>query len=69
MTGGYLASQVRQRAIRPILAFREYIFRDVVPHFSNLDQRADQVGNEYYERAVSQPADEGFDGDLLSRCT
>jgi hypothetical protein len=64
MTGGYLASQVRQRAIRPILAFREYIFRDVVPNFSNLDQRADQVGNEYYERAVSKPADEDFDGDL-----
>ena len=64
MTGGYLALQVRQRAIQPILAFREYIFRDVVHHFSNLNQRADQVGNEYYESVISQPADEDFDGDL-----
>jgi hypothetical protein len=64
MTGGYLSLQIRQRAIGPILAFREYIFRDVVPQFCNLDQRADQLGNEYYERAISQPADEDFDGDL-----
>jgi hypothetical protein len=66
MTGGYLASQVRQRAIQPILAFRGYIFRDVFPHFTNLDQRADQIGNEHYESSISQPADEDFDGDLSS---
>jgi hypothetical protein len=64
MTGGYLASQVRRRAIGPIRAFREYIFREVVTHFTNLNQRADQVGNDYYDRAISQPADEDFDGDL-----
>jgi hypothetical protein len=64
MTGGYLAHQVRQRTIRPILAYREYIFRDVLPHFKDLDRRSEQIGNEYYDRAVSQPADEDFDGDL-----
>jgi hypothetical protein len=64
MTGGYLAMQVRGGVIRPIVAFREYIFRDVAPHFGALDERADQIGNEYYGRAVSQPADESFDGDL-----
>jgi len=64
VTGGYLASQIRQWRIRPIIAFREYIFRDVVPQFSKLNERADQIGNEYYEDAVHQPAGEDCDGDL-----
>ncbi len=64
MTGGYLSMQVRQRTIQPILAFREYIFRDVLPHFNNLNQRADRVGDEHYLCAVSQPAAEDFDGDV-----
>jgi hypothetical protein len=37
MTGGYIDGQVRHGMIRPIIAFREYIFRDVVPQFSNLE--------------------------------
>jgi hypothetical protein len=64
MTGEYLAWQIRHRAIGPISAFREYVFHNVVPHFSGLDQRADQIVNEYYEHAVSQPDDEDFDGYL-----
>jgi len=64
MTGGYLAAQIRQWRIRPIIAFREYIFRDVVPQFSRLNERADQIGNEYYENAANQPAGEDCDGDL-----
>jgi hypothetical protein len=52
VTGGYLAWQVRHRVIGPILAFGENVFREVVPQFSSLDHRANQVGNEYYERAV-----------------
>jgi hypothetical protein len=64
MTGGYLASQIRHSRIRPILAFREYIFRDVVPQFGRLNERADQIGNEYFENAVNQPAGEDCDGDL-----
>jgi hypothetical protein len=64
MNGVYLALQLRQRVIQPILTFREYIFRDVLPHFANLNDRADQIGREHYEHAVSQPATEDFDGDL-----
>jgi hypothetical protein len=63
MTGGYLAHQVRQYAIRPIIAFREYVFRDVIPQFCNLNQRADQIGSEYYDRAITPPVDEDCDGD------
>ena len=32
--GAYFASQIRQRRVRPIIPFREYKFRDVVPQFS-----------------------------------
>jgi hypothetical protein len=64
MTGVYLASQIRQRRIRPIIAFREYIFRDVVPQFGRLNERADQIGNEYFDAAINQPVDEDCDGDL-----
>ena len=63
MTGGYLAHQVRQHAILPVIAFREYVFRDVIPQFCNLNQRADQIGFEFYDRAITQPVDEDCDGD------
>ena len=55
VTGGYLALQIRHRSIGPILTFREYILRDIVPHFRNLNERADQIGSEYYERAALSP--------------
>jgi hypothetical protein len=62
--GSYLDWQIRHNLIRPIVAFRAYIFRDVLPQFNNLDQRAEQVATEYYEQVTSQPAPEDFDGDL-----
>ena len=55
MNGHYLASQIRYFA-RPITAFREYAMRDVLPAFGNIDERATQVGNDYYQRIGSQPA-------------
>jgi hypothetical protein len=64
MTGGYLASQIRQWRIRPIIAFREYIFRDVVPQFSRLNERADQIAKEHFENAINQPVGEDCGGDL-----
>lgn len=64
MTGGYLNSQVRHRVTRPIRAFREYIFRDVVPQFANLNERATQVGHEYYQMMISQPVGDDCDGDV-----
>jgi hypothetical protein len=57
MNGSYLASQVR-RLSGPIIAFREYAIRDVIPAFGNLDARAEQVANDYYNRIGSQPAGE-----------
>jgi len=63
VTGGYLNSQVRHRVIRPIIAFRGYIFRDVVPQFANLNERATQVGQEHYEMLSCQSAGEDCDYD------
>lgn len=63
MNSGNLAHQIRQKTILPILAFRKYIFRDVLPQFCNLNERATQIGHEYYDRAISQPVGEDCDGD------
>lgn len=63
MTGGYLASQIRHGAVRPIAAFREYVFRDVLPNFGNLSERADRVENEYVSDRMTQPRDDDFAGD------
>ena len=64
MIGRYLATQVGTRIIGPIMAFREYIFRDVLPAFDNLDERAQRVAHDYYNRAGSMPASEYGDIDM-----
>lgn len=64
MDGAYLSMQIRSWIVRPVTAFREYALRDVIASFSNLNERATQIGNEYYERMGSQPASEDFDGDM-----
>lgn len=66
MTGAYLAWQFQNLRNRPIAAFREYIFRDILPVFDGLGGRATQAGKQYYERMCSQPAGEDCDGDLSS---
>jgi hypothetical protein len=54
MQGSYLDWQVRHNVIRPIVAFRAYISRDLLPQFNNLDQRAEQVASaEMKPRSVS----------------
>ena len=57
MNGSYLAHRVRLLA-GPLIAFREYALRDVLPTFGNLDARAEQVADEYFNRIGSQPAGE-----------
>ena len=53
--GSYLQMRVNHLT-GPITAFRECIFRDVLPAFSNIDERARQVADEYFHRIGSQPA-------------
>ena len=53
----YLEDRVRHLA-GPITVFREYVFRDVLPAFNNIDARASEIGNEYYNRIARSPAGE-----------
>lgn len=57
MNGSYVASEV-VRLSRPIIAFREYVFRDILPAFGNIDERANQVADEYFNLIGSQPVGE-----------
>ncbi|MBS1856119.1 MAG: hypothetical protein JST11_12190 [Acidobacteria bacterium] len=56
MYGHYLATKIESRLIGPITAFREYVFRDVLPAFGNLNERACQLASDYYHRAGSMQA-------------
>ena len=58
MADKYLEGQIGGRLVGPIIAFREYIFRDVLPAFNNIDERARQVAEDYYNSVGSQPASE-----------
>jgi hypothetical protein len=64
MDGHNLDIEIREWVIRPIITFKEGVFRDIVPTFSNLDARANRKADEYYERMGDQPASDDFDGDL-----
>ncbi len=66
MNGGYLATQVNGWIIGPIVAFRRYVFKDVLAAFGNLDKRAEEVAQEYYGRIGSQPAWNHPDIDMAS---
>jgi hypothetical protein len=66
VNGAYLAMQIRQRVLGPVLSFSECIFRDVLPPFENLDRRADKIADDYYNRIGSQPAEEDEDVDMAS---
>jgi hypothetical protein len=57
VNGSYLASRVRHLR-GPIIAFREYLFQNVLPAFADLNARAEQVAHEYYNRIGAQPAGE-----------
>ena len=64
MNGNYLASQLKGLA-GPIIAFREYAIRDVLPAFGNIDKRAQQVEDDCYNRIGSQLTGDGIDmGDV-----
>ena len=66
VTGGYIEGQINGYIIGPIMAFRKYIFSDVIPAFGNLDERADEVDEQYYDKSGSQPAWNNVDVDMAS---
>ena len=64
MNGAYLEMRIRGYIIGPIIAFREYIFSEVLPAFGDLNDRADKVAQEYYDTIGSQPAGEDWNIDM-----
>ncbi len=64
MTGGYLETSIRTSHVRPLIAFREYVFRDVLRAFDNLSERANQLANDYFQQVNSQPCGEYEEMDL-----
>ncbi|MFN0104138.1 MAG: hypothetical protein ACKV2U_18895 [Bryobacteraceae bacterium] len=61
MSRKYLAWRVRILS-GPIVAFREYFFREVLPPFGNIDVRADTLRNECFNNIGRQLArDDGID--------
>jgi len=67
MTGSYLEVQIGGWIARPIIAFRKYVFSDILPAFGNLDERARQMESDYYNRVLAQPVGEsGDDVDMAS---
>jgi hypothetical protein len=50
MTGAYVARDVRVRVMPPLLAFNEDLFRDVLRAFDNLDERANETANEFFNK-------------------
>jgi hypothetical protein len=64
MTGHYLASQIQTWIVGPLIAFREYIFQNVLPAFGNLSERADEMAAEHYRRIGSLPAGDDCEIDM-----
>jgi hypothetical protein len=58
MTGTYVARDIRMRIMPPVEAYNEDLFRNVLKAFDNLDERANEKGNEFYN---NYPADEYTD--------
>jgi hypothetical protein len=50
----YLAGQFRGRIARPLRAFRKHIFDSVLPAFGDLNERANRVAQESYDKAARQ---------------
>jgi hypothetical protein len=61
--GVYMSIRVRNSAVRRISAYGEYVLRDVMPTFANLEEKADAVGAAEYERLGAQPARSDWDDD------
>ena len=58
--------RVRGGALQRIPAYGECILSDVMPTFSDLDERANKVAEDEFERLGSLPVGEDWDGDMAS---
>jgi hypothetical protein len=62
--GHYLSARVRFHATPYVQAYGDCVLQEVMPTFSNLEKRADELADAAFGRYSSEPAGEDFDGDL-----
>lgn len=62
--GHYLAWRVRGALLPTVEAFGPSLLNDILPAFSNLQKRADEVAHEEFARRGAEPAGEDCDGDM-----
>jgi hypothetical protein len=64
VTGLYMTRRVHHSAIPYVGAYCQCVLRDVLPTFSALSERANEIVNAEFNRLGSQPAGEASDGDM-----
>jgi hypothetical protein len=64
VTGVHLARRVRSALLPTVEAYGRCVLNDILPGFSNLDKRANEVAEEEYRRLGALPAGEDCDGDM-----
>lgn len=62
--GSYMVWRIKGGALKRIGAYGDCILGDVMPTFSNLDQRAEQVADAEFARLGSEPVGEDWNGDM-----
>ena len=64
VTGRYLANRVRHSVATYVRSYVTIVQKDVLPVFSNLNERATKIRDDEYKRLCELPAPDDFDGDL-----
>ena len=64
VSGLYMARRTHRSAVPYVRAYGQFVLRDVLPTFSGLSERANEIANTEFNRLGSQPAGEYCDGDM-----
>jgi len=63
VTGRYISEQIRLQ-VTYVTAYSKCVLEDLLPAFGNMEERADKIADEEFNRLGEQPANEDFDGDI-----
>jgi len=63
VTGRYISEQIRLQ-VTYVTAYSKCVLEDLLPAFGNMEERADKIADEEFNRLGEQPANEDFDGDM-----
>ena len=66
VTGHYMAQRVRHSAVPYVKTYDEWIRRDFLPTFSDLENKASQIADAEYQHLGSLPVGEDWNGDMSS---